>query len=55
MNIIFGRALANFENRVIYAHFWPISPYKAPKSKTYGANGQYVSKNLKIGIRGPHT
>ena len=35
---------ANFENHVIYAHFWPISPYKTPKSKTYGANGQYVFK-----------
>ena len=35
---------ANFENRVIYAHFWPISSYQAPKSKTYGASGQYVSK-----------
>ena len=35
---------ANFENRVIYAHFWPISPYKTPKSKSYGDNGQYVSK-----------
>ena len=31
---------ANFENRVIYAHFWPISLYKTPKSKTFSANGQ---------------
>ena len=30
---------------VFQAHFWPISPYKTPKSKTYGANSQYVSKN----------
>ena len=40
-----GEFGANFENSVIFAHFWPSSPYKTPKSKTYGANGQYVSKN----------
>ena len=28
--------------------FWPISPHKNPKSKTYGANGQYVSKNSEL-------
>ena len=26
-------------------HFWPIFPYKTPKSKTFVAIGHYVSKN----------
>ena len=43
-----GEFGANFENSVIFAHFWPSSPYKTPKSKTYGANGQYVSKNSEL-------
>ena len=40
-----GEFWAIFENLVIYAHFWTISHYKTPKSKTSGANGQYMSKN----------
>ena len=38
-----GKFWANFENRLIEAHSWSISPNKTPKSKTQGANGQYVS------------
>ena len=39
MNITIG---LNFENCLFQAHFWPISPYKIPKSKPYAALGQFL-------------